>query len=79
MTMNTYEHTSQIVLLEESVEHTKGSLISVQSVPITTNVASSITARDEVSSNYAIKFVSDIRQVGRFFRVLLFRPSPRYN
>ena len=40
--------TPPIVVLAERVEYTKGSLISVQSVRITTNVASSIPARGEI-------------------------------
>ena len=38
-------------------------LLYVQSVAITTNVASSNPVHDEV---YSIKFVSDLRQVGGF-------------
>ena len=41
----------------------------MQSVPITTNVVSSNPVHDEV-----IKFVSDLRQVGCFLRVLRFPP-----
>ena len=46
------------------------------SVPITTNVVSSNPAHGEVNSikHYVIKFVSDLRQVGGFFRVLRFPP-----
>jgi hypothetical protein len=49
----------------------------VQSVPITTNVVSSNAAPGEVYSiqHYVIKFVSDLRQVCVFFRVLRFPPS----
>ena len=45
----------------------------MQSVPITTNVVSS---NDEVYSiqYYMIKFVSDLRQVGVFLRVIHFPP-----
>jgi len=44
----------------------------VQSVPITTNVVSSNPVHGEVYSiqHYVIKFVSDLRQVGGFLRVL---------
>ena len=46
--------------------------LHVQSVPITTNVVSSNPAHGEVYSiqHYVIKFVSDLRQVGGFLRVL---------
>jgi hypothetical protein len=49
----------------------------VQSVPITTNVVSSNPAHGEVYSihHYVFKFVSYLRQVGGFHRVLQF-PSP---
>jgi hypothetical protein len=48
----------------------------VQSVPITTNVVSSNPVHGEVYSiqHYFIKFVSDLRQVGGFLRVLRFPP-----
>jgi len=48
----------------------------MQSVPITTKVASSNPARDEIYSiqHYVIKFVSDLRQVGGFLRILRFPP-----
>ena len=48
----------------------------MQSVPITTKVVSSNPTHDEVNSiqHYVIKFVSDIRQVGGFLRVLQFPP-----
>ena len=47
-----------------------------KSVPITTKVVSSSPAHGEVYSiqHYGIKFVSDLRQVGGFLRVLRFRP-----
>jgi len=47
-----------------------------KSVPITSNVGSSNPTHGEVYSiqHYVIKFVSDLRQVGDFFRVLLFPP-----
>jgi hypothetical protein len=45
----------------------------VQSVPITTNVVSSNPANGEVQ-HYLIKFVSDLRQVGGFLKVLRFPP-----
>ena len=52
---------------------------------ITTNVVSSSPVHGEVYSihHYMIKFVSDLRQVGGFLRVLWFPPpiklTPRYN
>jgi hypothetical protein len=48
----------------------------VQSVPITTNGVSSNPVHGEVYSiqHYFIKFVSDLRQVGGFLRVLRFPP-----
>ena len=51
--------------------------LPMQSVPITTKIASLNPARDEVYSiqHYVINFVSDLRQVGGFPRVLLF-PRP---
>jgi hypothetical protein len=53
-----------------------GFTIPVQSVPITTNVVSSNPVYDEVYSiqHYMIKFVSDLRQVSGFLRVLRFPP-----
>ena len=50
------------------------SMTTVQSVPITTKVVSSNPAHGEVYSiqNYAIKFVSDLRQVDDFHRVFRF-------
>ena len=49
-----------------------GAVISVQSVPITTEVVSSNPADGEMYSiqHYVIKFVSELRQVGGFLRVL---------
>ena len=46
----------------------------MQSVPVTTNVVSSNPVHGEVYSiqHYMIKFVSDLRQVADFFRVLWF-------
>ena len=46
--------------------------LPLQSVPVTTNVASSIPAHGEVSwiQHYMIKCVSDLRQVGGFLWVL---------
>ena len=46
------------------------------SVPITTNVVSSNSVHGEVYSiqHYYMKFVSDLRQVGGFLRVLRFPP-----
>ena len=50
--------------------------LHVQSVPITTKVVSSNPVHGEVYSieHYVIKFVSDLRQVGGFLRVLRFPP-----
>ena len=50
--------------------------LPVQSVPITTKVVSSNPVHGEVYSiqHYVIKFVSDLRQVGGFLRVLRFPP-----
>ena len=59
--------------------------ITFPSLPITTKVASSNPVHGEVYSNqpYVIKFVSDLRQVGGFLRVLRFPPTKiwpsRYN
>ena len=49
----------------------------MQSVPITTEVVSSNPAHGEVYSiqHYVIKFVSDLRQVGGFCRVLRVPPQ----
>ena len=48
----------------------------MQSVHITTAVVSSNITHGDVYSiqHYAIKFVSDLRQVGGFFRVVGFPP-----
>jgi hypothetical protein len=50
--------------------------LHVQSVTIPTKVASSNPVYGEVYSmqHYVIKFVSDLRQIGSFLRVLLFSP-----
>jgi hypothetical protein len=50
--------------------------LHVQSVPITNKVVSLNPVHGEVYSiqHYVIKFVSDLRQVGIFLRVLLFPP-----
>jgi hypothetical protein len=50
--------------------------LPVQAVPITTKVMSSPPVQSEVYSiqHYVIKFVSDLRQVGGFLRVLRFLP-----
>ena len=50
--------------------------LPVQSVPITTNVVSSIPAHGEVYSiqHYVVQFVSDLRKVSGFLRVLQFSP-----
>ena len=54
-------------------DHIVVGLLPMQSVPITTNVVSS----NPTQADYVIKFVSDLRQVSGFFKVL--RLSPRYN
>jgi hypothetical protein len=53
-----------------------GLQLSVQSVPVTTNVASSNPAHGEVYwiQHYVIKFVSDLQQFGGFLQVLQFPP-----
>ena len=53
----------------------------MQLVPIITKVVSSNPARCEVYSNqhYVIKFVSDLRQVGEFLRVLRCPPLIKLN
>jgi hypothetical protein len=50
--------------------------LPVQSVPITTKVVSSNPVHGEVYSiqHYVIKFVSDLRQLSGFLRVLQFPP-----
>ena len=40
--------------------------LSMQSVPVTTEVVSSNTAQYSTAQHYVIKFVSDLRQVGGF-------------
>ena len=52
-------------------------VLPVQSVPITTKAMSSNPVHGEVHSiqYYAIKFVSDLRQVSGFLRVLRFPPT----
>jgi hypothetical protein len=49
----------------------------MQSVPIATNIVSSNPARGKVYwiQHYLLKFVSDLQQVGGFFRVLRFPPT----
>jgi len=49
----------------------------MQSVPIATNIVSSNPVRGEVYSiqHYVIKFVSDLRKVCGFLRVLRFPPT----
>ena len=46
--------------------------LPVQTVPITTKIVNSSPARGEVylMKHYVIKFVSDLRQVGYFLRIL---------
>ena len=53
--------------------------LPMQSVPITTKVVSSNTVHDEVYliQHYVIKFVSDLRQVGGFLRVVRLPPPMR--
>jgi hypothetical protein len=53
----------------------------MQSVPITTKVVGSNPAHVEVYSiqHYVIKFVSDLRQVGGFLRILRFPPPKKNN
>jgi hypothetical protein len=48
----------------------------MQAVPITTKDVGSNSAHDEVYSiqHYVIKFVSNLRQVSGFLRILLFSP-----
>jgi hypothetical protein len=48
--------------------------LPMQSVPITTKAVNSNPTHDEVYSiqHYVIKFVSDLRHVGGFLRVLWF-------
>ena len=50
--------------------------LHVQSVPTITNVVNSNVGRGEVYStqHYAVKFVSDLRQIGGFLRVSRFPP-----
>ena len=50
-----------------------GLQLPVQSVPITTKVVSLNPVHGEVYSihHYVIKYISDLRQVGGFLRVLL--------
>jgi len=54
-----------------------GYILPVQSVPITTKGVSANPVHGEVYSmqHYVIKFVSDLRHVGGFLRVLRFPPS----
>jgi hypothetical protein len=46
--------------------------LPVETVPITTKIVNSRPARGEVylMQHYVIKFVSDLRQVGYFLRIL---------
>jgi hypothetical protein len=55
--------------------------LPMQSVPITTNVGSSNPVHDEVYSiqHNVMKFVSDLRHVGGFPRVLWFPPPMKLN
>jgi len=69
-----------MLVLVERPSLTYGSWISSymcnQSVPTTTNAVSSNTAHGEecLIQHYVIKFVSDLRQVGGFSRVLRLPP-----
>ena len=54
------------------------SLVAVQSVPITINVASSNPAQVYLIPHFMLKFVSDLRQVGGFLRVLRFPTHKTY-
>jgi hypothetical protein len=53
----------------------------VKSVPITTKVVNSNPVHGELYliQHYVIKFVSDLRQVGGFLRVLRFPPPIKLN
>ena len=53
--------------------------LPMQSVPINTNIVSSNPAHGEVYSvqHCVIKFISDLRQVGGFLRLLRFPPPIR--
>jgi hypothetical protein len=51
-------------------DHIVVGLLPMQSVPITTNVVSS----NPTQVDYVIKFVSDLRQVSGFLKVLRFPP-----
>ena len=48
-------------------------MVFIQSVSITASIVSSNDTHGDVQSiqHYVIKFVSDLRQVGDFFRVIL--------
>jgi hypothetical protein len=48
--------------------------LPMQSVPITTDVVSSNLDQGEVYNIMWLKFVSDLRQVGYFLRILRFPP-----
>ena len=62
--------------LEIDIESQLGTKLPVQSVPSTTKFVSSNPADNEVYSiqYYVIKFVSDLRHVGGFLRVLRVPP-----
>ena len=61
--------------------HNRDLQLPMQSVPITTKVVSSNPVHGEVYSiqHYAIKIVSDFRQVGGFLRLLWFPPPIKLN
>jgi hypothetical protein len=50
--------------------------VHVHSVPLTTKVVCSNHAHGEIYSilHYVIKFISDLQQVGDFFRIFRFSP-----
>jgi hypothetical protein len=53
-------------------DHMAVGQLFMQSVPITTNVVS--INPTQAIQHYVIKFVSDLRQVGGFLRILVFPP-----
>jgi hypothetical protein len=53
-------------------DHMAVGQLFMQSVPITTNVVS--INHTQVIQHYVIKFVSDLRQISGFLRVLVFPP-----
>jgi len=63
-------------LFVKRLKYCRSLILPMQSVPITTKVVSLNPDYGEVYSiqQYVIKFVSDLRQVGGFLRVLRFPP-----